>query len=62
MAADIKIGDIVKIRLKGETPWAKLTAIKDKYMCGTILNTLAGSLHSYKKGDIIKFKEFIQKY
>lgn len=59
MGNAMKIGDIIKVHLPGESPWAQCVAIHDDGTFNGRIdnNPVALDLHSYKFGDVVRFKE-----
>jgi hypothetical protein len=53
------IGDKIKVRLPGETPWAIVTAeLPDGRIMARIDNHPVGELHGYKYGDVVTFEPY----
>ncbi len=54
-----KVGDIIKVCLPGESPWAICLAVykSDHTWDGELNNRLFTDRHSYKFGDVVRFSK-----
>ncbi len=54
---NVKIGDLIKVYLPGESPWAECVSIHaDGTWSGRIDNNLVSNHHSFKIHQVVKFR------